>query len=99
MAQSAPRYDPRIVRAIHRLDDRATPIAQTCRRVGEFAWSLGLTRPSYVHVRRIVHAERARREALRTIIDDVVEDVLRHRPVDAYEIAERLREVPPRTGG
>jgi hypothetical protein len=88
------------------LDDGTTPIAETCRRVGELAWSLGLARPSYVHLRRIVHAERvrkdalrARREALRAIIDDVVEDVLRHRPIDAYEIAERLREVPPRTGG
>lgn len=65
----APRYDVRLLRALSRLDDRSRPIAETCRRLGEVADALGLTRPSYVHVRRIVVAERARRDAVRALVD------------------------------
>jgi len=64
MPAAAPRYDTCILDAIRRLDDRRHPIAETCRRVGTYAEKNGLTRPSYVHVRRIVIAERERaREA------------------------------------
>ena len=38
------------------------PAAETCRRVGAAAEELGLMRPSYGHVRRIVRVERRRRE-------------------------------------
>ena len=72
MAASAPRYDPRVLAAIRRLDDEREAIAETCRRVGEAAELLGLTRPSYVHLRRIVNAERERRRALEDIRRDVV---------------------------
>jgi hypothetical protein len=60
MPSAAPRYDARILDAIRRLDDRRHPIAETCRRVGTFAEGAGLTRPSYVHVRRIVIVQRER---------------------------------------
>ncbi len=60
MPAAAPRYDRRILDAIRRLDDSNHPIAETCRRVGAFAERTGLPRPSYVHVRRIVLAERER---------------------------------------
>jgi hypothetical protein len=64
MPVAAPRYDARILDAIRRLDDPRSPIAETCRQVGAFAVKAGLPRPSYVHVRRIVVAERERaREA------------------------------------
>ena len=58
MPASAPRIDRRLVEAIGRLDRRETPIAETNRRVGELAATLGLTKPSYEQVRSIVHASR-----------------------------------------
>ena len=98
MTSSAPRYDPRIVIAIRALDDRTVPIAEVCRRVGRLAEGLGLPRPSYVHVRRLVHelresadAEAARRAALQAIAADVAGRILLGRYVDAYEVAERVR--------
>ncbi len=78
------------------LDTRDQPIAEVCRRVGEVATRLALPRPSYVHVRRLVHAERERqdaeresREQMRQLVADVFEDVLVGRRVDAYEVADR----------
>ena len=70
--QSAPRYDERLLRAIRRLDDESLPIAEVCRRVGERAERLGVPRPSYVHVRRIVRDERERRAELREIRNEVL---------------------------
>ena len=55
MTPSAPRIDPRLVAAIERLDDVTVRIAETNRRLGEFADALGLPRPSYEQVRTIVH--------------------------------------------
>ena len=40
------------------LDDRRVPIAETGRRVGAVAETLGLVRPSYEQIRRLVHAHR-----------------------------------------
>ena len=51
----APRLDPRLHRALARLDDPAVPIAHTYRRVAAYARSAGLFRPSYEHVRRLIH--------------------------------------------
>lgn len=71
---AAPRYHPKLLELIAALDDDAQPIAETCRRAGNVAEELGLSRPSYVHVRRIVVAERAakrRRRALREPLVDV----------------------------
>jgi hypothetical protein len=52
---SAPRIDSRLVAAIECLDDASVRIAETNRRVGEVAEALGLARPSYEQVRKIVH--------------------------------------------
>ncbi|MGH3057687.1 MAG: hypothetical protein ACRDPP_05555 [Gaiellaceae bacterium] len=60
MTSSAPRIDTRLVAAAEKLDDRKIPIAETNRRVGEVAEALGLTRPSYENVRRVVHEARRR---------------------------------------
>jgi len=49
----------RLVAAIERLDDPRLPIAETNRRLGEIAELVGLPRPSYEQVRRIVRAQRA----------------------------------------
>ena len=99
MVPLAPRYDDRLVEAIRALDDPTVPMAEVCRRVGRAAERLGVVRPSYVHVRRFLVAERARREAerlrheaIRRIVVDVAEDLVLGLRVDAYEVADRVRE-------
>lgn len=54
----APRYDPRILVALRALDDPTVPIAETWRRVAAAAERHGLLRPSYVHLRRLLHRDR-----------------------------------------
>ena len=78
----APRVDERLVAAVARYDDDKVPIAATCRRVGSLADQLGLTRPSYEEVRRIVHALRKGKRSPST--GDVLLDVaFRARPATA----------------
>ena len=74
-------------------------MAEISRRVGVAAAQLGLPKPSYVHLRRFIvahreeeDAERARREEIRRILSDAYYDVMRSRVVDAYDVAERIRE-------
>ena len=105
MLHFAPRYDHRLVEAIQALDDPRRPIAETCRRVGVVAERLRLPRPSYVHVRRYVLAERDRREAdrlrkeaLRDLAEEVVTDALLSRFVHAYEVADRAARIHERYG-
>jgi hypothetical protein len=95
----APRYDPRISELVWALDDPHEPMAETCRRVGAVAESLGLFRPSYAHLRRFLSAKRdeeeaarARRRELRKIAADVYLDAARGFRVNAYEVAGRVRE-------
>src|SRR5947207_13092128 len=65
MVPAAPRYDPRILAAVRRLDTRAESLAEVCRRIGEAAWELELPRPSYVHLRRLLVEKRRRDDAAR----------------------------------
>jgi predicted NAD-dependent protein-ADP-ribosyltransferase YbiA (DUF1768 family) len=102
--RAAPRYDPRLVDAIRALDEPGESIAQLWRRVGAVADVLRLTRPSYVHLRRLVHVERAlrrdereRRAAIRRILLDAGGRVLVGRFVDAYEVAEAVDDVRRRS--
>lgn len=74
-------------------------MAEVSRRVGAAAARFGLPKPSYVHLRRFIvahreeeDAERARREEIRRILDDVYTDMYRGRLVNAYEVADRIRE-------
>jgi hypothetical protein len=92
MVPLAPRYDRRIVRALRSLDDPTEPIAETCRRVGEVALRLGLTRPSYVHARRLVLAERERRRTVRAVVDHVLGRLAARRHVGAYAVMADPRE-------
>jgi hypothetical protein len=55
MPAAAPRLSSRLLDAIVRLDDRSVSIAEVCRRVGDEADRLGLTRPSYQRIRVLVH--------------------------------------------
>jgi hypothetical protein len=89
---SAPRYDERIFDLVRALDDRDESMAEISRRVGRAAELLGLTRPSCVHLRRIIKRERARQDDLRDIVNDVARDLMRGFRVDAYEVADRVRE-------
>jgi AraC-like DNA-binding protein len=100
VAKAAPRYDVRLLEALRALDDRDEPIAEISRRAGSFAERLGVPRPSYVHVRRLVQAqrlredeERERRAAIRRIALDVAEDLIVGRRVNAYEVADRVADV------
>jgi hypothetical protein len=102
MVEIAPRYDPRISEAVRALDDRREPIAEISRRVGAAAAQLSLPKPSYVHLRRLIiahredqDAERARRAEIRRILGDAYLDLYRGRVVDAYELADRIREAGP----
>ena len=99
MTASAPRYDARLVGAIARVDDPSLPMAETVRRLGLLAEEFGLPRPSYVHMRRYVaehrervEAARARRQAVREILFEAYWDATMGKLVDAYEVADRLRE-------
>ena len=58
---------PRLRELVAALDEDGAPIAATWRLVGETAAKLGLPRPSYPHVRRLVAAERRRQAARREL--------------------------------
>jgi hypothetical protein len=99
VVEIAPRYDPRILDAVRALDDRTESMAEISRRVGVTVAQLGLPKPSYVHLRRYIvahrleeDAERARRDEIRRILHDAYLDLMQSRVVDAYEVAERIRE-------
>ena len=92
MVRIAPRYDPRILELASLVDDRREPLAEICRRVGAAAERLGVTRPSYVHLRRLIHAERRRQDELRAAVGDVVEDLFAYRVPDIPELVERIRD-------
>jgi hypothetical protein len=79
----APRFPPRLIEAIVRLDDRAVPIAEVNRRVGEEAERLGLHRPSYQRVRELIHQSRSLRRARPTTAEVLVDVALRVRPPTA----------------
>ena len=64
---------PRLRELVAALDEDDTPVAATWRLVSETAGNLGLPRPSYPHIRRLVLAERRRRRP-RAEIRDVVKE-------------------------
>ncbi len=104
MVRIAPRYDERIIDAVLALDDRGQPLAEISRRVAAHVEQLGITRPSYVHLRRLILAERERRdeqrrrsEELLQIAADVYVDAMLGKRVDAYEVAGRVREAGTET--
>jgi hypothetical protein len=73
---------PRLLETLVRTDDRSIPIAETCRRVGDEADRIGLTRPSYERVRLLVHESRRIRRGPSTA--SVLADVaFRVRPPEA----------------
>jgi hypothetical protein len=83
MLSFAPRVDSRLVAAAERLDNPGTPVAETNRRLGVVAAELGLVRPSYEEVRRIV-SESRRRGRQPTAGDVLLDLAFRVRPPDAF---------------
>ena len=61
MVPLSPRSASWLVVVIDRVDDGKLSIAEICRRAGETADALLLTRPSYEQVRTLVHIQRNRR--------------------------------------
>ena len=95
MSRFAPRYDPRVVAAIRRLDDRRVSIAEVCRRLGDLADGLGVPRPSYVHLRRLVVAEREREDDGAEVVREMSRDFFAGRRIATpHEIESRRRSNP-----
>jgi len=66
---------PRLRELVAALDEDDVAAAATWRLVSETAANVGLPRPSYPHVRRLVIAERRRRRA-RTELRDVLKEAV-----------------------
>lgn len=86
---AAPRLDPRLLRAIARLDDSSQPIAETYRRTREVAERLGIARPSYERVRLHLKDSRRKQEARRHKREVLLGVAMYLRPVDdLYELID-----------
>jgi hypothetical protein len=88
--------DPRISALVAALDEDGLPAAETCRRVGAAAEAIGLLRPSYQHVRRIVLVERRRRELraeARKVLAGAVSSSAEGLVPSVVLVLERLREL------
>jgi hypothetical protein len=78
---SAPRIDPRLRRLARRLGRRRGTAADIHRAVGDYAWKLGLTRPSYQQIRLSVNDARMRQAARRATAQLLLEIELGARPI------------------
>ena len=88
--------DPRISALVAALDEDGMPAAETCRRVGAAAEEIGLIRPSYQHVRRVVRVERRRRELraeARKVLTGAVSTSAAGLAPSVVLVLERLREL------
>ena len=96
MVPLAPRYKPQIYELVRKLDERSEPIAEVSRRVGATAVEIGLIRPSYSHLRRVIHSEREYSDAIRAVIEDVAYRAVAGLRIDAYQVADRVQEARDR---
>jgi hypothetical protein len=88
--------DPRLSALVAALDEENVPAAETCRRVGAAAEEIGLLRPSYGHVRRIVRVERRRQELrreARQVLSGAVQTSAAGLVPSVVLVLERLREL------
>ena len=85
---------PRLRELVAAFDEDDLPAAATWRLVSEAAASVGLPRPSYPHVRRLVIAERRRRRAraeLRDVLKEAASTIAAGRaPGFDYTVARLL---------
>ena len=75
MHRFAPRYPDRLFRLIEQLDNERLSLAEATRSISAAAQAEGLTRPSPVHVRRLVGELRQLREDERELRRAAVEAV------------------------
>jgi hypothetical protein len=88
--------DPRIAVLVVELDREEVPMAQTWREVAGAAERLGMRRPSYQHVRRLVRIERRRRQLEargRAVLGRAAATMAAGRVPSAVLVLERLREI------
>jgi hypothetical protein len=88
--------DARVAVLVVELDSDEVPMAETWRQVGRASERLGLTRPSYGHVRRLVRIERRRRQLEargRAVIGRAASTLAAGRVPSAILVLERLREL------
>jgi hypothetical protein len=88
--------DPGIAVLVVELDREDVSIAQTWRDVGEAAERLGMRRPSYQHVRRLVRIERRRRQLEargRAVLGRAATTLAAGRVPSAVLVIEQLREL------
>lgn len=88
--QFSPRLDDRVVATIRRADVERMSIADVWRQAGETAERLGLCRPGYHSVLRLVLAERKRRAERRDAILDGIDQLWAEHGVDYEVLARRL---------
>ena len=91
--------DPRIAVLVTELDESDVPMAETWRQVSSAAERLGMRRPSYQHVRRLVRIERRRRRleaAGREVLGRAATTLAAGRVPSAVHVLERLRELKSR---
>jgi hypothetical protein len=86
----SPRLDRRLADAVCRADVERASVADVWRSVGETAGRLGLCRPGYHSVRRLVLEERERRAARREAIADAVGELWSYTGTDYEALATRL---------
>jgi hypothetical protein len=94
-----PPNDPRIAVLVAAADVDEMPAAEVWRRVGRAAERVGIRRPSYGHVRRLVRIERRRRELERegrAVIGRAAVTLAAGRVPSAVLVLERLRELQRR---
>ena len=91
--------DPRIAVLVAALDVPEAPMAETWRQVSAAAERLGIWRPSYQHVRRLVRIERRRRQleaAGREVLGRAATTLAAGRVPSAVLVLERLNELKGR---
>jgi hypothetical protein len=86
----SPRLDSRLIDAIRTADVERMAIADVWRDVGVTAERLGLCRPGYHAVLRLVLEERRRRAARREAILDAADELWSHTGTDYEKLARRL---------
>jgi hypothetical protein len=91
-----PPNDPRVAFLVASQDVDDVPIAEIWRQVGSAAERVGIGRPSYGHVRRLVRVER-RRRALerqgRAVLGKAASTMAAGRVPSAVFVLARLREL------
>lgn len=90
--QFAPRLDPSVVDAVHRMPVDSMSIADAWRRAGALAVELGLCRPSYHAVLHLVVDERKRRAERREDAREAVDDLWAYTGIDYARVARRMAE-------